>query len=173
MPRPGKTGAACKSSVCTKSCLLMHKSSSLILHSSYSCYLCDTNLASRCAGRVSVGASAFHDMSMTGTLDSVWPFSQGCVLHARCSLTGFFLQVWRGPIGIGGLHPLHLTWLPPPHTWSQILQSPRSSISPSLKGLFWSANYFLRSNFSMSIVKLRSAVISPLNGSLISFILAS
>jgi len=151
----------------------MHKSSSLILHSSYSWKRWDTNLASKWAGNVIVGCIYLHDSSITGILLSDCPFWHGLVLHALLSLTGAFLQVCLGPTGIGGLHPLHFTWLPPPHTWSQIPQSPKSSISPSTNGLVCSARYSLRSNLSMSKVKLRSETISDLNGLFISLIFES
>lgn len=128
IPLPGNIGALGKPNLSTRSCRLIHKSSSLILHSSYCWKRWDIYLASSFTGRDIVGCFYFQASSGTSIFSFFWPGLQGVVLQALDSLIG---GLWHLCPATGGLHPLYFTMLPPPQTWSQMLQSPRSSMSLS------------------------------------------
>lgn len=114
------------------------------------------------------GCLYFQLSSGTLILWCVVPGRHGLPLHPRFNFIGF---LWHLCPNTGGLHPRHFTCDPPPHTRSQILQSPRSTICPTL--IFFSfLSHSFKSNLSRSSVKLRSTSISFLNGSLISLLFA-
>lgn len=88
IPRPGRIGAVLMPNLRPKSALLIHKSSSLILHSSYCWNLCDTYLDSNLAGNVIIGCLYIHSLSGTSTFPPPWPLVHGWVLQAFFSLIG-------------------------------------------------------------------------------------
>jgi len=112
----------------TRSIRLIHKSSSFMLHSSYCWNRWDIYLASSLTGSEIVGCFYFQSSLGTSILSFFCPGLHGLVLHFFVSLIGGLIHLCPAS---GGLHPFHLTISPPPHTWSQTLQSPKSSMSLS------------------------------------------
>jgi len=143
-----------------KSGLRIHKSSSLILHSSYCWNRWDTYRASSLGGRVIVGCAYFQVSSIWSILSWFSKGWQGDVLQDLDIFIG--ARGWQRWPATGNLQPIlrHLCCVPPPHTWSHTLQSPKSTSIFSSNGLVWSFIYLSRSKLSISIVKFLSSVIS-------------